>query len=81
MSVLLLNSRQSKLLALATLDRVPHIQRLLQVPGQQADPRLNVVTQLEHDIVGLGDLAAGVGDLVLGLLVLKLENSAVSRTS
>lgn len=31
---------------------------------------------LELDVGGLGDLAAGVGDLVLGLLVLELQQAA-----
>jgi hypothetical protein len=35
-----------------------------------------VVVQLEGDVLGFANLAAGVGDLVLWLLVLELEEAA-----
>ena len=46
------------------------------IPRQGAHPRLDVVVQLERDVVRLGDLARGVRDLVLGLLVLERQLAA-----
>jgi hypothetical protein len=74
--LLLLDSWQAKGLAQPTADGLPQTIVLALVPGQEADPGLYVVVDLEDDVVGLGDLAAGVGDLVLWLLVLELEQAA-----
>lgn len=48
------------------------------VPGQEADPRLHVIVQLEDDVVRFGDLAGWVGDLVFWFLVLDDEFSTNS---
>lgn len=74
--LLLLDSWQAKGLAQPTADGLPQTIVLALVPGQEADPGLYVIVDLEDDVVGLGDLAAGVGDLVLWLLVLELEQAA-----
>lgn len=50
------------------------------VPGQGADPGLDVVVQLELDAARLGDPGGGVGDLVLGALVLDGELASVARS-
>lgn len=76
--VLLLDGRQAKGLAQTAADGLPEAVVPALVPGQQADPGLDVVVDLEDDVVGLGDLAAGVRDLVLGLLVLEVEQAAAA---
>lgn len=74
--VLLLDAGQVKRLAQPALDSLPHAVVALLVPRQESHPRLHVVVHLELDVGGLADLAAGVGDLVLWLLVLELQQAS-----
>ena len=75
LGVLDLKGRQGDFGALAAGHGLPEEEVGGQVPGEQADPGLDVVVELEGD-VGVGNLARGVGDLVLGFLVLELEDAA-----
>lgn len=68
-----LEGRKCNFLALAAGQRLPEEDVLGNVPGEEANPGLHVVVKLEGDVFGLRNLARGVGDLVLWLLVLELE--------
>lgn len=57
---------------------LPWANILTLVPGQEANPGLDVIVQLECNIFLFSDPAAGVGDLVLGLLVSELEQAAMN---
>ena len=70
-----LNSRKGKGLARAAFDGVPIPETQVLVPGHDADPGLDAVVEAEAHVVRLGDLARGVRDLVLGALVLELEDA------
>ena len=48
----------------------------LRVPGQSANPWLDVVVQTELDVLDLGNLARWVGNLIFGLLILELEEAS-----
>lgn len=76
--LLLLDGGQLKDLAHAALDGLPEPQVPVLVPGQDADPGLDIVVQAELDVVGLGDFARGVGDLVFGPLVLDGEFATIN---
>lgn len=71
----LLQRWESNLFARATLYRIPDSNLLVHIPGKQTYPRLDIVVELEDDVVGAGNLAAGVRNLVLRLLVLELEDT------
>lgn len=68
-----LEGRKSNFLTLAAGQRLPEEDVPGNVPGEEANPWLHVVVELEGDVFGLRNLARGVGDLVLWLLVLELE--------
>lgn len=68
------------LLALASGHGPPEKEVLGHVPGQQTNPRLDIVVQLQRDIFGMGNLARRMRDLVLGLLVFELELAATEPT-
>lgn len=77
--LLALDRGEFESLAHATLEGFPLAVDALLVPGESADPGLDVVVQAELDVFELGDLAGGVGDLVLGTLVAELEDAARGR--
>lgn len=72
-----LEGGELELLTNTTSQLLPEADILALVPSQKANPRLNVVVHLEFHVVLLGNLAAGVGDLVLGLLVPQLEDATI----
>lgn len=72
-----LDGGQGKGLAEALVHGLPLCDVADLVPGEDADPRLDVIVQAQADFGGLGQLAGRVGDLVLGALVLELEDSTV----
>lgn len=76
LGLLYLEGRESQLGALAAGHGLPEEEVLGEVPGQQADPGLDVVVQLQGDVCCLGNLAGRMCDLILGLLVLELELAA-----
>lgn len=75
LAVLGLDGGEIKLVARAAVHDLPEAQILVHVPGEEPDPRLDVVVQLERDVLALGNLAAGVCDLVLWLLVFDPQDS------
>lgn len=79
LAILLLHSRQAKHLADAALHGLPRADITVLVPRQRPNPRLHIVVQTQLDVVGLANLAAGVGDLILGTLVLDGELATVIR--
>jgi hypothetical protein len=75
--VLLLERRQLEHLANAAFDGFPVQEVRLPSPGQDSDPRLNVVVHLEDHILDLCNLARRRGDLVLWSLISELNLSPV----
>lgn len=75
LAVLGLDGGKVELFARAAVHGLPEAQVLVHVPGEEPDPGLNVVVQLERDVLAQGNLAGGVGDLVLWPLVFYLEDS------
>jgi hypothetical protein len=75
--ILLLDDRQLESLADPPGHLLPQGEIDVLVPREDADPWLDVVVDVQRHVVGLGDLAGGVGDLVLGLLVLERQLAAV----
>jgi hypothetical protein len=73
--LLLLDGGQVECCANTSFEGVPDQVVALGVPGQCADPRLDIVMQPELDVFNLSDLSGGVGDLVFRLLVLELEKA------
>jgi hypothetical protein len=73
--VLVLQRGKGKLLADAASQLLPETDVLVLVPAQDANPRLDVVVKPQNNVLLLSDLAAGVGDLVLGLLVSEFEET------
>lgn len=66
----LLDLRQRKQRADAALHGVPLEEGAVLVPGEEANPGLDVVVEAQADVFEVGDLAGGVGDFVLWSLVL-----------
>lgn len=75
--LLLLDGGQGEGVARAAGRRLPQAVVAALVPGQGADPGLDVVVQAQLDAVGLGDARRGVRDLVLWALVLEGELASV----
>lgn len=75
--ILLLDGGQGKGVAHASGRGPPAAVVAALVPGQGADPGLDVVVQAQLDAVRLGDAGRGVGDLVLWALVLEGELAPV----
>ena len=79
--LLLLEGREGERLTSAAVNSAPETVRGgggigVVVPGEGADPGLDVVVETEDDVVGgLGDAPAWVRDLVLGLLVLERQQA------
>lgn len=71
--VLLLDSRQAEHLAHTSIHSLPMPNIVVLVPRQSAYPWLHVVVEAQLHVVRLGNLAGGVGDLVLWTLVLDGE--------
>lgn len=76
LSVLGLDSREAKQPADAALEGVPLEEVDVLVPREEADPGLGVVVEAQADVVEVGELARGVGDVVLWALVLEAEEAA-----
>lgn len=77
LALLLLDGGQRKGVARAAGRGLPQAVVAALVPGQGADPGLDVVVQTQLDAVCLGDARGGVRDLVLWALVLEGELASV----
>lgn len=74
-SILGLDGREAEQLADAALEGIPLEEVDVLVPGEEADPGLSVVVEAQADVVEVGELARGVGDVVLWALVLEVEEA------
>lgn len=77
LALLLLDGGQRECVARAAGRGLPQAVVAALVPGQGADPGLDVVVQAQLDAVGLGDARGRVRDLVLWALVLERELASV----
>jgi len=71
--VLLLKGRERELFAQTAAQLLPQTIVGVLIPRENADPGLHVVVQAQCYVLGLGDLARRVCDLILGALVLEGE--------
>lgn len=74
-----LHDRKLKRLADPALHGRPVSELFGHVPRQEADPGLDIVVETEGDVVELGDLAGGMGDLVFWALVAEFEEAAFGK--
>jgi len=72
-----LESRKLEGLTHTSPEGLPAADISVLVPCQDANPRLDIIVQLQDDLVGLGDLARRMSDLILGFLVLDAEFATV----